>query len=240
MNASAHIIVVDDEPEICELIESYLTQARYRVSIASNGAALRRLMSETMADLVILDIGLPDEDGLSLTRYLREHFNVAVIILTGKGEIIDRVVGLEIGADDYVSKPFDLRELLARVRSVLRRTSLLRPSRLGSLMKRPVTFGHWYLDPASRRLFSDEGQEVFLTTAEFELLSVFINHPHRVLSRDELLSIIHNRAATPFDRGIDVQVGRLRRKIEADPENPVLIKTVRGAGYIFTANVEPR
>lgn len=239
MNASTHIIVVDDEPEICDLIETYLIQSGYRVSVAHDGETLRHLMSEVKADLVILDLGLPDEDGLSLTRYLREHCDTGVIILTGKGGIIDRIVGLEIGADDYIAKPFDLRELLARTRSVLRRIRLAKPQ-TKSTLHTPAYFAGWRLDPSTRQLFSPPGREIPLTTGEFELLAIFVTHPKQVLSRDDLLGIIHNRPAMPFDRGIDVLVSRLRRKIENDPENPVLIKTIRGAGYLFTATVEQK
>jgi two-component system, OmpR family, response regulator len=232
-----HILVVDDEPGIRELIQTYLGKEGYRVSAAENGEALRRVMAEETVDLVILDLGLPQEDGLSLARYLREHYDVAVIIVTGKGETVDRIVGLEIGADDYLAKPFDLRELLARVRSVLRRARRM-PAREASKGHNIVRFAGWRLDLESRQLFSPEGKDVLLTTGEFTLLSIFVCHPNRVLSRDKLLELTHQREAGPFDRSIDVKVGRLRRKLEINPEQPVLIKSVRAAGYIFTPSVE--
>jgi len=237
MSALAHILVVDDEPGIRKLLQTYLAQQGYKVITAEDGEGLRRIIAEVTIDLVILDLGLPGEDGLSLTRYLREHWDGGVIILTGKGETIDRIVGLEIGADDYVAKPCDLRELLARVKSVLRRAKAM-PLRDHGGTPITVQFADWQLDFASRRVFSPSGEEVPLTTGEFVLLAVFVNYPNRVLSRDELLDLTQHREATPFDRSIDVQVGRLRRKLEADPEKPVLIKTVRSAGYIFTPTVE--
>lgn len=237
VSRAAHILVVDDEPDVRELIGSYLTQNGYRISAATDGQALRRVLADQTVDLVIVDLGLPGEDGLSLTRYLREHSDAGIIIVTGRGETVDRIVGLEIGADDYLAKPFDLRELLARVRSVLRRAQQ-RTSQRPEGARRCVAFAGWRLDLASRQLFSPDSTEVLLTTGEFELLSVFVHRPNHVLSRDELLDLTHHREAGPFDRSIDVQVGRLHRKIEADPEQPVLIKSVRAAGYIFTPTVE--
>jgi DNA-binding response OmpR family regulator len=236
MSSSEHILIVDDLAEIREMLQTYLTQQGYRVSVAADGAELRRTIAQESVDLVILDLMLPGEDGLSLTRYLREHFDVSIIILTGRGEIVDRIVGLELGADDYIAKPFDLRELLARTKSVLRRAKKL-TSVAGETQKK-VLFAGWTLDIDSRQLLSPQGSEVPLTTGEFELLVGFVNHPNRVLSRDELLDLTRNRKAMPFDRSIDVQVGRLRRKIEADPERPTIIKTVRGAGYIFATKIE--
>jgi len=185
--------------------------------------------------LVILDLMLPGEDGLSLTRYLRAHSDVAIIILTGKGETVDRVVGLELGADDYLAKPFDLRELLARVRSVLRRAGAGHNQRSEGNVAR---FAGWQLDFSTRRLLSPKNVDTPLTTGEFDLLAVFVTHPNRVLSRDELLDLTRGRNAGPFDRAIDVQVGRLRQKIEPDAQHPTLIKTVRAAGYLFTPAVK--
>lgn len=236
MSASEHILVVDDHAEIREMLQTYLTQQGYRVSVAADGTNLRRTIDQESVDLVILDLMLPGEDGLSLTRYLREHFDVAIIILTGRGEIVDRIVGLELGADDYIAKPFDLRELLARTKSVLRRAK-----KSASAVEEPqqkVLFAGWALELDTRQLYSPQGSEVPLTTGEFELLVGFVNHPNRVLSRDELLDLTRNRKATPFDRSIDVQVGRLRRKIETNPDRPSIIKTVRGAGYVFATKVE--
>jgi len=237
LSISPHILIVDDEPDVRELIQTYLAQEGYRVSAAGDGAALRRVLANNTVDLVLLDLGLPGEDGLSLTRYLREHSEVGVIIVTGKGQTVDRIIGLEIGADDYLAKPFDLRELLARVRSVLRRARGAAPQETGK-GEHALRFAGWRLDLASRRLFAPEGEEVPLTTGEFNLLSVFVQHPNRVLSRDQLLELTHHREARAFDRSIDAQVGRLRRKIEPDPERPVVIQSVRAAGYLFTPSVE--
>jgi two-component system OmpR family response regulator len=238
MAASAHVLVVDDESEITDVLRRYLSTQGYRVSTADGGEAMRRIMATTPIDLVLLDLGLPGEDGLTLMRSLREHSSVAVIVVTGRGEPIDRIVGLEVGADDYITKPFDLRELGARVRSVLRRT-LERPAAPQSKAEPDlVRFVGWTLHLNSRRLESPEGKPVELTTGEFDLLATLVKAPGRVLSRDELLEATRNREAGPFDRTIDVQVGRLRRKIEADPEHPEIIKSVRGAGYLFAPKVE--
>jgi two-component system, OmpR family, response regulator len=189
---------------------------------------------------VILDLMLPGEDGLTLARQLREESNVGIIILTGRGETVDRIIGLEMGADDYLPKPFHLRELLARVKSVLRRVS----ARSGSLADKPASghskarFAGWNLDLATRELLGPDGGEVRLTTGEFDLLAAFVRNANQVLSRDRLLDLARNREAGPFDRTIDVQVGRLRRKLEPDPQRPTIIKTVRGTGYIFTPTVD--
>lgn len=237
------ILVVDDTPEIRDLIETYLSSEGYRVATAESGIGLREAMKREPADLVLLDLGLPGEDGLSLTRFVREHYDVGIIIVTGKGEPLDRVIGLEVGADDYLAKPFELRELLARVRSVLRRARrVAQAAPAGTVAEAEaqdgLAFAGWRLELRSRRLFAPDGAEVVLSTGEFTLLNIFVHRPNHVLSRDALIELIHNRRAGPFDRSIDVQVGRLRRKIEADPEKPVLIKSVRGAGYVFTASVE--
>jgi two-component system OmpR family response regulator len=238
MPAQETLLVVDDEEDIRDLLEGYLTGQGYDVLTAGDGTEMRRHMAAARIDLVLVDLGLPGEDGLRLTRYLREHTDVAVIIVTGKGEPVDRVVGLEVGADDYVAKPFDLRELLARIRSVLRRARPAGQTVDAILAPEVVRFAGWHLDLGGRRLIAPAGVEVPLTTGEFELLAAFVRSPNRVLSRDHLLEATRNREAGPFDRAIDVQVGRLRRKLESDPANPQLIKAVRGAGYIFTAPVE--
>lgn len=237
MAEQPHILVVDDEPAIGDLIRNYLTRHGFRVSVVADGEAMRRMMGECKPDLVLLDLGLPGEDGLTLTRHIRAQSNVGVIIVTGSGESVDRIVGLELGADDFVSKPFDLRELLARIRSVLRRTAGER-TEPEALRSKAICFAGWRLDPQSRRLFGADGTEVVITTAEFDLLTLFTQHPNQVLSRDRLLQATRNRDAGPYDRAIDMQIARLRRKIEPDPENPILIKSVRGAGYIFTAAIE--
>ena len=235
---AVHLLVVDDDVEIFELARRYFGQHGFRVSGAADGFAMRRLLSEETVDLVLLDLGLPGEDGLDLTRYLRASWRGPVIIVSGREDSIDRVVGLELGADDYVSKPFDLRELLARVRSVLRRSSERTISPESPQGER-LRFAGFTLDRAARRLTAGDGKTVPLTTREYELLQIFVDRPNRVLSRDDLIERMHGRDAGPFDRSVDMQVGRLRRKIESDPARPELIKSVRGAGYLFAARPEP-
>jgi DNA-binding response OmpR family regulator len=237
MDAQTHILVVDDDPDICEYLKEYLESNGYFVRAATDGAAMRRLLDDHPADLVILDLMMPGEDGLSLTRYLREHFELGIIILTGKDTEVDRVVGLEMGADDYISKPFGAREFLARVKTVLRRTAATQGA--NSAARYPVTkFGGWNFDRVERRLTDADGREVSLTTMEFNLLRAFTDHPNRVLDRDRLLDLLQNRNWEPYDRSIDVLVGRLRSKIEKNPKKPELIKTVRGTGYVLAATVE--
>ncbi len=239
MKAAEHILVVDDQAEICDVVQQYLANEGYRVSVANEGAGMRRVMGQGPVDLVILDLMLPGEDGLTLARALREESNVGIIILTGRGETVDRIIGLEMGADDYLPKPFHLRELLARVKSVLRRVSDRTAAKdKPANIRSKAQFAGWNLDLSTRELMSPDGGEVRLTTGEFELLAAFVNNPNQVLSRDRLLDLARNREAGPFDRTIDVQVGRLRRKLEDDPKNPTMIKTVRGGGYIFTPPVE--
>ncbi len=238
MTAAPHVLVVDDEPAITDLIRNYLGRHGLRVSVAADGNEMRARMAQDKIDLVLLDLGLPGEDGLTLTRHIRSHSNVGVIIVTGSGESVDRIVSLELGADDFVSKPFDLRELLARVRSVLRRTAAQTPEPESARPVSGLCFAGWRLDTQSRRLFGKDGHEVALTTGEYDLLHVFAENPNKVLSRDQLLQATRNRDAAPFDRAIDMQITRLRRKIEPDADKPVLIKAVRGAGYIFTAPVQ--
>jgi two-component system OmpR family response regulator len=202
------------------------------------------LMATDAPALVLLDLGLPGEDGFSIARQLREHWRCGLVIVTGRGDAVDKVVGLEIGADDYVTKPFDLRELLARIKAVLRRVApMAEPSPPAPAAAAPAparerfAFAGWTLDTAARRLLDASGHEVVLTTGEFDLLSTFVRHAGRVLSRDFLLEQTRGREAAPFDRTIDVQVGRLRKKLEPDPENPALIKSVRGAGYVLVPEV---
>jgi two-component system OmpR family response regulator len=237
MTENGHILIVDDQQEICDVVQEYLTGEGYRVSTAHDGAGMRRVLAQGAVDLVILDLMLPGEDGLTLARSLRSESGIGIIILTGRGETVDRIIGLEMGADDYLPKPFHLRELLARVKAVLRRAHDRTAETPYSLRAR-VRFAGWNLDLSSRELLSPTGDEVRLTTGEFDLLSAFVNNANQVLSRDRLLDLARNREAGPFDRTIDVQVGRLRRKLEDDPQNPTLIKTVRGSGYIFTPTVE--
>ena len=229
---SEHLLVVDDDEDIRELLRNYLSGVGYTVSEAADAVALHSVLAARAIDLILLDQRLPDADGLVLARELRAASDVGIIIVTGFGQPVDRIVGLEVGADDYVSKPIDLRELLARIRSVLRRRGA-RPAEVQEALQ----FNGWTLDTASRTLSAPSGQPVTLTSGEFDLLRVLASHPNRVLSRDELMNALHHRDAGPYDRAIDVQVGRLRRKIEADPSQPELIKSVRGAGYLFAARV---
>lgn len=252
--SSAHVAVVDDDPEITLLLKNYLQAQGYRVSQLHSGAALMALMRADAPQLVLLDLNLPDEDGFAIARRLREHWRCGLVIVTGRGDAVDKVVGLEIGADDYVTKPFDLRELLARIKAVLRRVVVVddqpatsttagneaEPTTGGTRSRSRLCFQGWELDSAARQLFAPAGGEVALTTGEFELLTVFLQHPGRVLSRDFLLQATHRREAAPFDRTIDVQVGRLRRKLQDDADDPRVIKSVRGAGYVFVPVVELR
>jgi two-component system OmpR family response regulator len=232
----SHLLVVDDDIEILELTRRYFTLHGYRVSGVVDGSAMRRVLAEETVDLVLLDLGLPGEDGFDLTRYLRSNWSGPIIIVTGRGESVDRVVGLELGADDYVTKPFDLRELLARIRSVLRRSGPRNTDAPAAEVDADtVRFAGFRLNPALRQLMTADGIPVPLTTGEYDLLQIFLARPNRVLSRDDLISRMHGRDAGPYDRAIDVQVGRLRRKIEADPAQPEIIKSIRGAGYLFTA-----
>jgi two-component system OmpR family response regulator len=226
------VLVVDDDPEIGAMLSRYLAGQGFRVTVARDGAQLREAMSGLAFDVVLLDLGLPDEDGLALMRELRSRWGGPVIIVSGRGESVERVVGLELGADDYVSKPFDLRELLARIRSVLRRVQPPEPAHAPASL-----FDGLQLDPAARRLTGRSGEEISLTSGEFELLQALLERPHQVLTRDQLMNALHGRDAGPFDRAIDVQIGRLRRKLEPDPANPRLIKAVRGAGYLLVAPV---
>jgi len=249
-----HIAVVDDEIAITELLAHYLGTHGYRTTQLHSGHALMALMAEDPPELVLLDLGLPGEDGFAIARQLREHWRCGLVIITGRGDSVDKVVGLEVGADDYVTKPFDLRELVARIKAVLRRIepaavpvvtaaspSVHAPVALAQPAGQRIGFLGWRLDLAARRLDDPTGLEVRLTTGEFELLAALAQNAGRVLSRDFLLEHTRGREAAPFDRTIDVQVGRLRKKLEADAENPQIIKSVRGAGYIFipTVNLIP-
>jgi two-component system, OmpR family, response regulator len=226
------LLIVDDDPAIRELVRRYFQAQDFVVHEAGDAASARAVIAREAIALVLLDLGLPGEDGLALARHLRERWQGAVIIVSGRGDAVDRVVGLEVGADDYVAKPFDLRELLARVRSVLRRVQPAAAAPADTLC-----FAGFRLEPGARRLLDPHGNEVVLTTGEFELLQAFAGQPQRVLSRDALMQSIHGRDAGPYDRAIDVQVSRLRQKIETDAANPALIRSVRGVGYLFSASV---
>ncbi len=235
MSAPIHIAVVDDETDITGLLGRYLAGHGFRVSELHDGAALLQLMATDPPQLVLLDLGLPGEDGFSIARQLRERWRCGLVIVTGRGDAVDKVVGLEIGADDYVTKPFDLRELLARIKAVLRRTA---PAGSAAGASRPPhRFAGWELDTAARRLLDPQRREVALTSGEFALLAVLVENARRVLSRDFLLEQTRGREAGPFDRTIDVQIGRLRKKIEVNVDDPQIIKSVRGAGYILVAPV---
>lgn len=237
-----HLLCVDDDIDVNELIANYFSQYGFQITCVQTGEAMRDAMAGGGIDVVLLDLGLPGEDGLDLARYLREHWNGPVIIVSGRGETIDRVVGLEVGADDYVTKPFDLRELLARVKTVMRRVSgenhEATPAAVdGNGESAKYLFEGWTLDKGARRLASPDDVEVTLTRGEFDLLLALVERPQRVVSRDQLMDIIHNRDAGPFDRSIDVQIGRLRKKLDDDPQQPRIIKAVRGLGYQFIAEV---
>ncbi len=238
-----HILIVDDDPDICTLLTQFLTGQGYTVATAGDGGAMRQALVNEAADLVILDLMLPGEDGLSLCRHLRATTSLPIIMLTAMGSETDRVVGLEMGADDYLAKPFSTRELLARIRAVLRRAGQITPSAPGEPAPADesgeiLEFSGWHLDISRRRLTSPDGVLAEITSGEFDLLLAFLRHPHQVLSRDQLLDLARGRVSGPFDRTIDVQVGRLRRKMESDPKTPELFKTVRGGGYVLTVDVK--
>lgn len=229
------ILVVDDDPRLCRLVSRQLTREGYSVRTAGGGEDMRRMIAEACPDLVILDLMLPGEDGFSLARELRAQSSVGIVMLTGKTDTIDKIVGLEIGADDYVTKPFDERELLARVRSVLRRVS--DDAREHPADASIACFEGWSLDLNAYELVSPDGEQVHLTSHEFQLLEALVRHGHRVLTREAILELLSGRDWTPEDRSVDVLVGKLRRKLETDRHAPRLIKTVRGVGYILTATV---
>ncbi len=234
-----HILVVDDDPALRALIAEYLGENDMRVTVASNGAQMSAGLADHAIDLVVLDLKLAGEDGMRLARALREQSSIPIIILTGRRDEADRVMGLELGADDYVTKPFSPRELLARIRAVLRRTATdaeTLPARDAS--RRAYRFDGWELNVRSRRLTAPDGKRIALTNGEFGLLQAFCAAPRRVLSRDQLLELSRLDAAEVYDRSVDVQILRLRRKLEADPSRPRLIRTERGAGYVFDAGVE--
>jgi two-component system OmpR family response regulator len=232
----AHILVVDDDVAIRELIREYLSENDFKVSMAETGADMDRVLAVEIVDLVILDLKLPDEDGLAIARRLRESLDLPIIILTGRKEEVDRVMGLELGADDYVTKPFSNRELLARIKAVLRRTEGKRATRRGETV-RAYRFSGWELNTGTRKLKAPDGRLVELTNSEYALLVAFLRAPRRILSRDQLLesSRLHDDI---YDRSIDVQILRLRRKVEESPNQPTLIRTERGAGYYLDATVE--
>jgi two-component system OmpR family response regulator len=236
MTKQDHILIVDDDAEIRGLIREYLQKHGYRVATAANGRELRAAVQTTLPDLVVLDLMLPGEDGLELCRELRTDSNVPIVMLTARGDETDRIVGLEMGADDYLPKPFSPRELLARIKSVLRRARAL-PENLKQEEVSSFRFAGWTLDVVTRNLTSPQGVVVPLGGTEFRLLRIFLDHPNRVLTRDQLIDLMLSRDASPFDRAIDVQVSRLRHRLGEDAKEPAIIKTVRGQGYVFAAEV---
>jgi DNA-binding response OmpR family regulator len=234
MPAIGCVLIVEDDAAVRDMLAEYLGSHGYEIQQADDGSAMRVEIERHLPDVVLLDVRLPGEDGLTLARYLRERYDVGIIMVTAAGEVIDRVVGLEVGADDYVTKPFDPRELLARLKSVMRRmqAKAATPDAAAAATQR-VPIGRCHLDLGSHQLFDGEGREVPITTMEYDLLKTFVEHPNKVLTRDQILTFTRNREWEPFDRSIDIRIARLRRKVEADPDKPQAIRTVRGAGYMF-------
>ena len=237
MESPDHILIVDDDAEIHALLGQYLQKNGYRTTLVADGRAMWAALGRGKVDLIVLDLMLPGEDGLTLCRKLRTQGDTPVIMLTARGEETDRIVGLEMGADDYLAKPFSPRELLARVKSVLRRTRSL-PRNLRADDARAIAFAGWRLDMIARHLVSDDGVVTSLSGAEFQLLKIFLSHPNHVLSRDQLMMFSKGREADPLDRSIDIQVSRLRNRLGDDSADPQIIKTVRGEGYVLAVPVE--
>jgi two-component system OmpR family response regulator len=244
MSANGHVLIVEDDPDIRQMIGDYLGGHGFDVTQTPDGEAMRAALAQRVPDVVLLDLNLRGENGLVLARYLRERYHVGIIMVTGAGDVVDRIVGLEVGADDYVAKPFDPRELMARVRSVVRRVQASAPvAAAGAAAEAQpqaapappsrVPLGLCTLDLDGHRLFGADGAEIAVTSMEFDLLRTFAEHPNRVLSRDQLLTMTRNREWEPFDRSIDIRIARLRRKIEPDPQHPRFLKTVRNAGYMY-------
>jgi two-component system OmpR family response regulator len=243
MNASTtdkatKILIVDDDHDIRSLLSDILTNNGLEVSQAEDGKAMWDVLQSRPIDLIVLDLNLPEVDGLTLCRQLREISNLPVIMLTAKTNPLERVIGLETGADDYVCKPFEPLELLSRIRSVLRRSKSTQDGNEQTKEPEKITFAGWALDLTGRHLVNPQGVIISLSGAEYRLLRIFLDHPNRVLSRDQLMDFIHGRDASPFDRSIDLQVSRLRQRIEGDTKSPSIIKTVRNEGYVLTAKVE--
>lgn len=235
---SKHVLIVDDDADVCRMVSEYLGEFDMRVSIAAEGQSMRRILEHSVVDLVLLDLKLPGEDGMSLTRDLRAKSGIPIIMLTSRKDDVDRIMGLELGADDYLTKPFSPRELVARIHALLRRVQYSFPASGSANAVRAMRFGGWELDLRTRRLTDPEGERVELTRAEYALLAAFLGAPQRILNRDQLLELSRGNGEDVFDRSIDVLILRLRRKIELDPSRPTLIRTERGAGYVFNAHVE--
>ena len=236
MSTMDHILIVDDDRDIRDLLSEYLQKQGYRVSSAADGRAMRVVLTRMKPDLIVLDLMLPGEDGLTLCREVRSQSDTPIIMLTARGEEVDRIVGLEMGADDYLSKPFSPRELVARIKSILRRSRAL-PANLKPDQVKSFRFAGWFLDVATRNLVSPEGVSIALSGTDFKLLRIFLDHPNRVLNRDQLIDLTQSREAGPFDRSIDLQVSRLRRRLNDNPKDPAIIKTARGEGYVLAAEV---
>ena len=234
-DTAAHILVVDDDQRIRQMLTRYFEQEGYRISVAADGPTMRAQLNDSV-DVILLDVVMPGEDGLTLAREVRAISDVGIIMLTGRDDVLDRIIGLEVGADDYIPKPFHLREVLARVKSVLRRRR--QPMTPLGATGEVICFEGWRLDVARRQLISPTGEDVALTTGEFDLLAALAQHPGRVLGREALMDLTRGRSWETFDRTIDAQVARLRKKIEADPKNPMLVKSVRNVGYVFTGKVD--
>lgn len=236
MDDTHHIAVVDDDPDIRDTMCEYLGDHGYKVTPLSGGQELRELVEAKIdLDVVLLDVTMPGEDGLSLARFLSQETGTRIIMVTASGDTVDRIIGLEMGADDYLPKPVDLRELLARVKAVLRRPAAAKGGAVAVDEAESVMFGRCRLDLGSHALFDEDGAEIKLSAMEFDMLKVFAERPNRVLSRDSLLSLAHHGDWDPYDRSIDIRISRLRRKIERDPGKPEVLKTVRGAGYMFVS-----
>jgi two-component system OmpR family response regulator len=237
MPVGPHILIVDDHRELRDLVSRVLTKEGFRVSTAADGRAMRKALADSRIDLVLLDLMLPGEDGLSLCRAVRSESNIPIIMLTAKGDEVDRVIGLEMGADDYLPKPFGSRELIARIKAVLRRSHEKAPNAGSGTRPMYYHFDRWRLDTGAREMLRDDGVAVPLSTGEYDLLIALIERPQRVLNRDQLLDLARGRSAAGLDRSIDTQVSRLRKKLERDPSDPKIIKTVWGGGYMFTPAV---
>src|SRR5450830_1459029 len=237
MDTPSTVLIVDDDRDIRSLLADYLEANGYRALSAADGTGMWKLLDESRPDLVVLDLNLPGDDGLTLCRKLRAHSTLPVIMLTARNEPLDRILGLEMGADDYLPKPFEPRELLARIRSVLRRSHAM-PSNSSSDQAQQMRFSCWTLDLTARHLLNPDGIVIMLSGAEFRLLKVFLEHPNRVLNRDQLLNLTQGRDADPFDRSIDIQISRLRQRLLDDAREPAYIKTVRSEGYVFSLAVE--